>query len=170
MKWSRHFIYSNCNKEFIFKDKIIFDKLLISKTTNLLDLSEITIDGKIQYSEYTNIIKILLNIQGAMDVPCSITLEPIKYPFSDNEEYFFAFEKVDSEEEINYLKGDILDITSYVWQLIVMNIPLRIVKPGVELKPINNEDWAVLSEDEYKKIKKCDPRLESLKNYFDNKE
>jgi uncharacterized protein len=150
--------------DFNFNETVKFDPELIKSVRTLLDLKNIQIVGQCHYDSSLELLHINLNIQGTMVVPCARSLEPVDYPFSSDAEIDYCFNNENSNEDIIVVKGNEIDTTPLVWELIYLDIPMRVVKEGASL-PKKGEGWEVKdSVDEEEQ--KIDPRLASLKNYF----
>ena len=79
------------------------------------------------------------------------------------------YKPLDDEDAIE-VKRDTVDLTPVVFQEIMMDVPMRVVKDGATLKTEGN-GWKVLNEkDEGKDEDYIDPRLAKLKDYFKDKE
>ena len=106
-----------------------------------------------------------------MVCPCAITNEDVDYPFSIEDELTFTFDK-GSDLEAFVIEGDTFDLLLYVKDLIIQEIPIKVVKKGKIDYP-KGDGWQIMSEEDYEKSKneKLDPRLAILKDFkFDDKE
>ena len=114
----------------------IIPKSLYEKS-EILDLSEIKVNGHISTvdEEYT----IIANVSGIMTINDSISFNEVKYPFNID-----ISEKLDDFLEKNEKSLDIID---FLWQNIVLEVPLRYT----ETKDYSNylgDNWKLVSEDE----------------------
>jgi uncharacterized protein len=165
MKWNLNYIQKNAKPSFNFEENIIFDDNLIKKINGLYGLENLSVIGKLKYIESIEHCVIDFEIKGTMKLKCALSNEDINYYFSDTDSLTFSFENSD-DEEIIFAKGNVVDITPYIWQLIVVNVPLKVVKEGYNIENKIGKNWKISTEEE-KKEQTIDPRLESLKNYFD---
>lgn len=109
-------------------------------------------------------------VKGQMILPCAVSLEDVDYPFDIKSATVFAFYKPLDDEDVIEVKRDTVDLTPVVFQEIMMDVPMRVVKDGATLKTEGN-GWKVLNEkDEGKDEDYIDPRLAKLKDYFKDKE
>ena len=110
-----------------------------------------------------------LKVTGKMVMKCAISNENVDYVFEDTDSLSFSFDKLDDDSDIIFAKGNVVDILPCVWQLIVVNVPLKVVKDGAKLANIKGKNWKIGNLDEKNESdeRPIDPRLESLKNYFD---
>lgn len=168
MKWNFNYIQKNAKPCFTFEEEINFDEDLINKLNGVYGLKNLIVNGKLKYIEAIGQCIIDYEVSGIMNMKCAITNEPLEYKFNDCDTLSFKF--IDSDDdEIILAKGNVIDLIPYVWQLIVVNVPLKVVKEGAKLKNISGKNWKVgINNDENpNENATIDPRLESLKNYFD---
>ena len=104
----------------------------------VLSLKNIQVDGKI-YVGSDDEDRIDCTIKGNMILEDSISLEPIEYPFSI---------KYDDILEENSKKNEnTLDIFSFLWENIVLEVPLQFTKVK-DLSKFHGDGWKLISEDE----------------------
>lgn len=127
---------------------ISFEKELFSHP-DLEAINNVKLTGQIYYDSAEELV-IDLILGGEMILKDAIDLSPISYPFSIkiNERYATSLENSDNS----------LDIMSILWQNIVLEIPIRIVKPENENISLQGEGWELANED----TKKIDSRLAPL--------
>ena len=116
------------------------------ENTDVIALNEIKVEGKIYQGiseddpeETTEYIK--CKITGEMTVADSISLEPVEYPFS--------IEYDDIIEENCKKSENILDIFQFLWENIVLEIPLQFTKVK-DLSKFHGDGWKLITEDELK--------------------
>ena len=83
----------------------------------------------------------------------------------------FAFYKPEDDEDVVEARKDVADLTSVIFQEIMMAIPMRVVKEGAKMKT-SGSGWKVMDESEVvaKEEDTIDPRLAKLKDYFKDQE
>ena len=142
---------------------------MIEKLNRVDDILDIKVKGNLKYIDSISQCLVKYTVSGIMKVKCAITNEEIDYKFSDEEEVSFTFDSNEEDDEIIFAKGNIVDLAPIVWQLIVVNIPLKVVKEGAKLENREGKNWKIgdFETKKEEKDKPIDPRLESLKNYFD---
>ena len=79
------------------------------------------------------------SIEGKMVIPDSISLEEVAYPFS--------IEYDDIIEESCKKCENILDIFQFLWENIVLEVPLQFTKVQ-DLNQFKGDGWKLVSEDE----------------------
>lgn len=116
------------------------------ENTEVLELKDIKVEGKIYQGvgeddpdELVEYIK--CSISGEMIIEDSISLEPIEYPFS--------IEYDDIIEENCKKNENMLDIFQFLWENIVLEIPLQFTKVK-DLSKFHGDGWKLISEDELK--------------------
>ena len=166
MKWTKQWIMKQDGFIFDFSENIKFDKEAM-KILKVRDLKDILVSGEGQLVQ--NQLLVDLNVKGTMILECALTLEDVEYPFHIKTSEMFSFIKVKDNEDIHEVKKDLVDITSIIFQHIMLEVPSRVIKEGAE--PIHTGNgWKVINEDENIKKDLIDPRLAKLSNYFRDKE
>lgn len=84
-----------------------------------------------------------LNIKGTFILPCAITLEDVEYDFETNINDILG--KFDDFYNKN---KNILDILPIIWENIVSEVPIRVVKEGIDTSNISGEGWELTSSEE----------------------
>ena len=130
------------------------------ESTDVLELKEIKVEGKIYRGAAIDDIDdfqdyIECKISGTMIIEDSISLEPVEYPFSA--EYDDILEENCKKNE------NTLDIFQFLWENIVLEIPLKFTKVE-DLSKFHGDGWRLISEDELKKSNN-NPFSELLKDY-----
>lgn len=95
---------------------------------------------QVKGSVYINIadeIELDLELKGEFILPCAISLEPVSYPFRSQINV-----KLEENHQEHELKLALLDI---LWENIVLEVPIKVVKPGLETKTIKGEGWELES-------------------------
>ena len=128
--------------------------------TGLLSLNDVKIKGEITKNAIDDIM-IHLMIEGVMELPCAITLEPVSHSFKTEIEGSRE-ELIDEQAENAKKDENILDILPIIWENILMEIPMRVVSPGAEdkLNNLQGDGWKVITEEE----KEINPELAKLKD------
>ena len=107
-----------------------------------------------------------LHIEGTMTLACALTLDDVEYPFDyDSVEVFVLDADLYEEGEDEYLvTGTTIELAPVIWQNILLQKPLRVVKEGayeeMKKKGIEFETEEDLHESEAEP--KVDPRLAVL--------
>lgn len=115
-------------------------------------INAINVDGKIYIDN--DIEKISCTINGNIIIEDSVSLELLKYPISI--EY-------DDKIEENWKKSEkILDIFSFLWENIVLEIPMHYSKVE-DFSDYKGDGWKLVSEDEL--IKNNNPFSDLLKDF-----
>lgn len=117
---------------------------------------------KLKADEYEDIIVANLDINADIIGVCSYTLQdvPLHLHFKDSLEFS---NEISDDEDIIYEDKPIFEIDDYILQLIIAEVPLKLIAKGAKL-PSSGTDYRVISEEEYEKEKssKVDPRWSKL--------
>ena len=113
-------------------------------TTGVKKLENIKVDGYIYLSPSEDDINeevdsINCKIEGNMVIEDSISLEPVEYPFS--------IEYDDKIEENCKKNENTLDIFSFLWENIVLEVPLQFTKVK-DFSKFRGDGWKLVSENE----------------------
>ena len=139
-----------------YKDKIdinekpIYDESYLS-LTNIKDLKNVEANGFVFQNEVDE-LKIRITCKGTMYLEDSITLDVIPYDFE--------FEYDDDIPENCIKNENMLDINEFLWQNIVLEVPMRFTSHDAE--GLAGENWKVKNEDTEEEI---DPRMAKLLDY-----
>ena len=106
--------------------------------SGIIHLNNVHVSGTIKTDIEFN-YDVLMKLTGEMIIIDSLSGEEVPYKFSTNIE-----EKLE-----NSLKS--LDLISFLWQYIVMEIPMRFTI--CDDLSVKNKDYEVISEDEYREKK-----------------
>ena len=119
---------------------------------DILGLSDIKVDGIITLRDDKNVF--IGTISGTMIIKDSISLEEVSYPFEIQFDDFLPE---------NYIKNEnTLDILGFLWENIVLEVPLRFTKVQ-DLSKYQGDGWRVVREDE--RINPNNPFLELLNDF-----
>ena len=146
------------NKEIKFNDDY-------GKNTPIKELKDTSFNGKI-----IRISDDLFNLTGIIDgimiLPDDITLEDVEYHFSSQIEVNFG-ETVENDENNLEITQNTIDILPFLWQNIIVEIPLKVVSDKNKDKTIEGNGWRLISEDEVNTSK--DSPFSDLQKLLDSK-
>ena len=165
MKWSRAELLRAPNATISIDDSLSFEPAVFAKMHQIRGLQDVTVSGNIHYDTESERVLADLDISGVMIVPCSISLEDVEYEFHTKSLEVFSFDKT-NDEDVHELKGDVVELLPVIFQLILMEVPLKVVKEGLKQYP-KGDGWEVVKEEDYIKAKSddIDPRLAKLKEF-----
>ena len=108
------------------------------ENSDVLFLHTVMVTGTIKEEEGEDVIK--CHIEGSMRLHDSISLEEIDYPFSIDYD--------DIIEENCKKSENLLDILLFLWENIVLEVPLQFTKVS-DLSKFHGDGWRLISEDEH---------------------
>ena len=131
----------------------------------------------------SNLLEIDLKHKGTVNVPCDLTGEDFDLPIKGKLKLIVRFGETfnnDNEELLILPFGEFeIDIAQYIYEMIVLSIPLRRVHPGIKDGSLKTEALKKLKElaiEEQKKENKeekeqdnTDPRWDKLKQLLTDK-
>jgi uncharacterized metal-binding protein YceD (DUF177 family) len=131
----------------------------------------------------TTIMELSFKHNGSVNVPCDMTNEEFDLPIKGKMKLIVRFGEVfnnDNEELLILPHGEYqIDIAQYIYEMIVLSVPLRRIHPGVKDGSLNTEALTKLKELSIKELKKenkkeqkeenIDPRWDKLKQLLTDK-
>ena len=118
------------------------------KETEIKEINDLKVDGYI-----TDEYHIYLEVKGIMVLPDSRTLENVEHKFS-----FIVDENQDEIQEFLKNYENSLDLQALLWENIILEIPIRIVKNDNEDFKLSGDGWELTDHK-----KKDDDRMAPLK-------
>ena len=105
---------------------------------NIKEIKSMSIAGDARIN-YEDNIELELDIKGEIIMPCAITLEDVLVPINTH---------ISEEIMENTLGNDFfLDLFDILWENIVLEVPIRVTKPGAKLESQKGNGWEIVSED-----------------------
>ncbi len=143
-----------------FQDSDIKVNLVLDKKSTMLELS--------------------FKHKGTVNVPCDMTSEDFDLPIKSKMNLIVRFGEAfnnDNEELLILPHGEFeIDVAQYIYEMIVLSVPLRRVHPGIKDGSLKTEALAKLNElkvkekkEEKKKEENIDPRWDKLKQLLTDK-
>ena len=138
-------LINNFSEEIKIKEIIKFNDDYL-KNTEIRSLDNVEIDGYICCTS-EQLYNFNATVKGEMILPCSITLEDVKYPFTLKIDEILSENEEDDEKYIKIFNNTI-DIMPIIWQNIVMEIPLKVISPKVEKIKMEGDGWRLITDEE----------------------
>lgn len=129
------------------------------------------------FDKKTTMMELTFTVSGIVNVNCDLTNEPYDQPI-DGELFLvikFGDEYNDDNEDLLILPhGEYeVNIQQYIYELVVLSVPLKKVHPGVEDGTLKSEVLDKLDEfsltEKKKEEEQTDPRWDKLKNLLNDK-
>ena len=128
----------------------------------------------------SNMLELSFKHKGAVNVPCDLTGEDFDLPIKGKMKLIVRFGEVfnnDNEELLILPFGEFeIDISQYIYEMIVLSVPQKRVHPGVKDGSLKTETLDKLNELQVKKEDKkenkeenIDPRWDKLKQLLTDK-
>ena len=131
------------------------------KKVGIQKLKNVKFSGAVKIDIADEVI-LKANLSGTMILLDAIDSSEIEYPFNIEIE-----ENLTDNDEYNLEKAqNTLDIMNILWQNIVLEVPMRVVKKENENVSLQGEGWELIGDD----TKKVDPRLSPLMDLLNRKE
>ena len=128
----------------------------------------------------SSLLELNFKHEGTINVPCDLTSEDFDLPIKGKLKLIVRFGETfnnDNEELLILPFGEFeIDIAQYIYEMIILSIPLKRIHPGIKDGSLNTEALTKLKEltiKEQKKEKKeeenIDPRWDKLKQLLTDK-
>ena len=153
-------------EEIIIEENLEFPKEKLINT-NILELKNIKVNGSIT-KLYDDIYEITGSITGIMVLPDDVTLEPVDCDFESKFEEKFKESGENEEKSLEIIKNR-LDITEFLWQNILVEIPLKVVSEKNQNLNLKGNGWRLITEEELKNRKSDDSPFSELYNLIDSR-
>lgn len=149
------------NAPLIIEDEIIFDKKDYEQVFSLRKIEKVKV--KAECANYGELINIDVHVEANLVLQCAYTLQDVDYFLKIEDTLEFSNEPLD--EEIFEITGNEINLDKFILELIIANIPLRVIKKGAKLPKVKGVQ--VLSQDEFEAQNKdkLDPRLSALDDW-----
>jgi uncharacterized metal-binding protein YceD (DUF177 family) len=126
------------------------------------------------------LLELNFNHLGVVNVPCDITSEDFDLPVSGEMKLIVRFDEVyndDNEELLILPHGEFeINVAQYIYEMIVLSVPLRRVHPGIQDGTLKSEALDKFNElslkeekEEIKEEENIDPRWDKLKQLLTDK-
>ena len=146
-------------------DVVIPDELI--KVSSIRELKDVRFVGDIT-KLCDGDFSICGKLNGVMVLPDDITLEDVCVNFiSDVEESFGIFSK--NDDEILKIVQNRLDITEFLWQNILVEVPLKVVSDENRNLIMEGDGWRLVTEEELEKEKSNNSIFNELSKIFDSR-
>ncbi|MFY0712193.1 DUF177 domain-containing protein [Seonamhaeicola sp. NFXS20] len=144
------------------------------------EFNNVNVDVNVQLEKKSTLLELKFNASGFVNVNCDITNEPYNQAIENEFELVVKFGEEYNDEYVDILivpHGTFeISLQQYIYELIVLAVPIKRVHPGVEDGTLNSDILEKLEElspklnEEKKKDEEIDPRWNTLKKLLtDNK-
>ena len=152
------------------KDSIDIDKSIDMSSVDLSNTSIRKLNNTYFKGKITRIsddaFSIVGILSGTMVLPDDITLEDVDYNYEIQIDENFGENTENDENNIEIVQNTI-DILPFLWQNIIVEIPLKVVSDKNKDKTIEGNGWRLISEDEVNTSK--DSPFSDLQKLLDSK-
>lgn len=144
------------------------------------DFNDVNVQVKVDLNKKTTLMELHFNISGFVNINCDITNEPYDQPIANEFDLVVKFGEEYNDEEIDILilphGAYEVNIQQYIYELIVLAVPLKRVHPGIKDGTLKSDILKKLEElspqeDLENDIKEedIDPRWNTLKKLLTDK-
>ncbi len=143
------------------------------------EFNDANVNVEVVLNKKTTLLELHFQVSGSVNVHCDLTNEPFDQDLSNSFDLVVKFgqEYNDENEEILIIPhGEYeINIAQYIYELIVLSVPLKRIHPGVKDGTLNSEILDRLEELSPKGIEdkdeseEVDPRWNTLKKLLTDK-
>ena len=135
------------------------------------DFKSVELETKFELEKQERMLHLFFETTGKISVPCDLSMEYFEMPVLSNFNLAVKFEKIYSDESDEVLilpQGTYqIDIAHYIYEMVILSVPLRKVHPGIKDGSLNSEileRLKLLEPKEKKMPSERDPRWDKLKD------
>jgi uncharacterized metal-binding protein YceD (DUF177 family) len=160
-----------------------FEYIINQSFFELFDYQEFNhsdIKATVVLEKKSNFLELSFKHKGTVNVPCDMTNEEFDLPIKGKMKLIVRFGESfnnDNEDLLILPHGEFqIDISQYIYEMIVLSVPLKRIHPGIKDGTLNTETLSKLKELTVKELKKenkkeenTDPRWDKLKQLLTDK-
>ncbi len=135
------------------------------------DFNNCQLKAEVKVSKKSNLLEFSFNSKGLINFNCYVSNEPFDYPLESQMKLVvkFSSELINDNEDLLILPvgSSQLNAAQYLFEMIILSLPIKIIHPGVEDGSLESETLKKLKELESnvnEKSSKNDPRWDKLKD------
>lgn len=121
-------------------ENIQIDSIFYEKT-DIREIKSCHVSGSLSIN-YEDELEANLHVEGEFILPCAITLDDVSYKFETEIE-----ENLGNFDNFYDKNKNTLDILPFIWENIVSEVPIRVVKEGVVPQDLVGDGWELVSSD-----------------------
>lgn len=143
------------------------------------EFNAVNVKVDLKFEKKTTLLELYFEASGEVNVNCDITNEPYNQTIDDNYKLVVKFgnEYNDDNEDILIIPhGEYeINVSQYIYELIVLAVPVKRIHPGIEDGTLQSEILSKLEElspkmdEEEKSSEDIDPRWNNLKKLLTDK-
>jgi uncharacterized metal-binding protein YceD (DUF177 family) len=143
------------------------------------DFNDVNINVDVELIKNTTLLELNFKISGTVNVNCDVTNEPYDQAIENDFDLVVNFGEEFNDENIDILilphGAYEINIQQYIYELIVLAVPIKRIHPGIEDGTLSSDILDKLNElspklnDEKEKNEDIDPRWNTLKKLLTDK-
>ena len=122
------------------------------------DFNQAQLEAKLVLDKKPTFLELSFDVQGKVILPCDVSMELFDLPIDSQFDLLVKFgsnTESNSDEIIILPEGDYqINVAQYIYELIILAIPLKRIHPGIE--------DGTLQSDIVKKLRELEPKEENL--------
>ena len=166
MRYSRNDLLQLPDGHLVFDEDISFEDDISKKFPRIRKINQINVKGDGHYLAEQQHLNLHIELNGSIVVGCDITGDDVDLDISSEADEIFSFDRRQEDIDIVKSNGEYIELLPTIFQMILMEIPIKVKKPG-KIEYPKGDGWEVIDEETYQKQKenRIDPRLAILQDY-----
>ncbi len=143
------------------------------------DFNDVNIDVTVDLEKRSTLLELHFEISGHVNLNCDLTNEPFNQQIENEFDLVVKFGEEYNDENIDILilpHGDYeLNLQQYIYELIVLSVPIKRIHPGIEDGTLDSDILEKLEElspklkEQKETEEETDPRWNTLKKLLTDK-
>ncbi len=129
------------------------------------DFKSVELETKLEFEKQERMLHLFFETKGEISVPCDLSMEYFEMPILSKLNLAVKFGKIynDESDEILILPHGSyqMDISHYIYEMVVLSVPLRKIHPGIKDGSLNSEILV--------KLKLLDPKEKNMPSESDSR-
>lgn len=131
---------------------------------DIRNIKDLNVSGEFYKDENDNVL-VEMNIKCTLVLICSVSLNDVDYNIDININENITENDENLQENVKIINNSI-DLMPIIWQNIILEVPLKVVDPKIEVKNINGDGWRLVTDEE--DIKSDNSQIkEKLRKFLD---
>lgn len=131
MKWTLHELKRRAHADPTFDYVADFTSFLSGSGGDITAIAPVHVHGSYRMEQQDSEVWFDATVETTITMPCAITLEDVDVPLLFQTDLHFAKTQVD--DSVYPIDGITIDFDSVIWSEILIEKPMKVVKPGAVL-------------------------------------
>jgi len=138
------------SKEYELNEVVLLNEEKYPPHFPIAKIGEVKVNVKAR--KYENFLNVNISLNAKVNLICSYSLKEFESTIKNSDSLNFAFYKEEADEDTILIEGNYLNLDQYIYDLIILGVPLKPIAPGAKL-PEGDNSYRVISSDDYESKK-----------------